>query len=167
MSASKTTTDHKLIRQWVESRGGHPSRMKNAGGAGGLLRIDFEEPEKNLEEIAWDEFFRIFDENKLVFSISKRRKKLACPAGPNLSPTQCDSRRCLAFKGLARSVGNSSIDDCRRSRGKLLSQHLPRIVADDRHRSCDCDLCRRARQIRGSHGRNAYPIRKRDLASVQ
>jgi hypothetical protein len=67
MTASKTTTDHKLIRQWVEARGGHPSRVKNAGGDGGLLRIDFGEPEKNLEEIPWDEFFRIFDENKLAF----------------------------------------------------------------------------------------------------
>lgn len=67
MTASKTTTDHKLIRQWVEARGGHPSRVKNVGGDGGLLRIDFGEPEKNLEEIPWDEFFRIFDENKLAF----------------------------------------------------------------------------------------------------
>ena len=67
MSASKTTTDHETIRQWVEARDGRPSRVKSAGGNGGLLRIDFGEPEQNFEEIGWDEFFRIFDENKLAF----------------------------------------------------------------------------------------------------
>ena len=80
MSASKTTTDHKLIRQWVESRGGHPSRVKNAGGAGGHLRIDFGEPEKNLKEIAWYEFFRIFDENKLVFLHQEKTEKARLPS---------------------------------------------------------------------------------------
>ncbi|MDK4700771.1 hypothetical protein PH562_00870 [Rhizobium sp. CNPSo 4062] len=67
MSASKTTTDHETIRQWVEARDGRPSRVKSAGGNGSLLRIDFGEPEQNFEEIGWDEFFRIFDENKLAF----------------------------------------------------------------------------------------------------
>ncbi|TWB53413.1 hypothetical protein FBZ98_104340 [Rhizobium sp. ERR 922] len=67
MSASETTTDHETIRKWVEARDGRPSRVKSAGGNGGLLRIDFGEPEQNFEEIGWDEFFRIFDANKLAF----------------------------------------------------------------------------------------------------
>ena len=67
MSASKTTTDHETIRKWVEARDGRPSRVKSAGGNVGLLRIDFGEPEQNFEEIGWDEFFRIFDDNKLAF----------------------------------------------------------------------------------------------------
>ena len=32
-----------------------------------VLRIDFGEPEESLEEISWDEFFKIFDENNLAF----------------------------------------------------------------------------------------------------
>lgn len=66
MSQSHQTTDHKTIRSWIEKRGGHPSRVKGAK-EGGLLRIDFGTPEDNLEQIEWDDFFSIFDENKLAF----------------------------------------------------------------------------------------------------
>jgi hypothetical protein len=66
MSTSHTTTSHKKIRTWIEARNGHPARVK-ASGDGGILRIDFGKPEENLEEIEWDEFFKIFDENDLAF----------------------------------------------------------------------------------------------------
>ncbi len=66
MSSSDTTTDHETIRQWAEARDGHPAVIRTKG-KGGVLRIDFGEPEDNLEEISWDEFFKIFDENKLNF----------------------------------------------------------------------------------------------------
>ena len=66
MSASQTTTDHNKIRSWVEARDGHPTRVKTSG-EGGILRIDFGKPEEALEEIGWDEFFEIFDDNKLEF----------------------------------------------------------------------------------------------------
>ena len=66
MSSSDTTTDHDEIRKWAEARDGHPAKV-DTGGKGGILRIDFGEPEDNLEEISWDEFFRIFDENELAF----------------------------------------------------------------------------------------------------
>jgi hypothetical protein len=66
MSTSETTTDHEKIRQWAEARGGHPAKVKTSGN-GGILRIDFGEPEENLEQISWDEFFKIFDENELAF----------------------------------------------------------------------------------------------------
>ena len=66
MSTSETTTDHDTIRQWVEARGGHPARVKGRG-PGGILRIDFGEPEESLEQISWDEFFKVFDENDLSF----------------------------------------------------------------------------------------------------
>ncbi|APO78842.1 hypothetical protein AM571_PC01107 (plasmid) [Rhizobium etli 8C-3] len=66
MSASNTTTNHDVIRKWVEARKGHPARVKDKK-PGGILRIDFGEPEEALEEISWDEFFRIFDQNKLAF----------------------------------------------------------------------------------------------------
>ncbi|WP_337268231.1 hypothetical protein [Oryzifoliimicrobium ureilyticus] len=66
MSTSHTTTDHETIQRWIEERKGRPSRVKGAG-EGGLLRIDFAEPEDSLEEIDWSEFFQIFEHNKLAF----------------------------------------------------------------------------------------------------
>jgi hypothetical protein len=66
MSTSETTTDHDTIRRWVEARGGHPARVKGRG-PGGILRIDFGEPEESLEQISWDDFFKVFDENDLSF----------------------------------------------------------------------------------------------------
>lgn len=66
MSAAETTTDHDTIRKWAQARDGHPAKVATTGD-GGVLRIDFGEPEEALEEIGWDEFFRIFDENRLAF----------------------------------------------------------------------------------------------------
>lgn len=66
MSSSNTTTDHDEIRKWAEARDGHPAMVKTKG-KGGVLRIDFGKPEDNLEEVSWDEFFDVFDENKLAF----------------------------------------------------------------------------------------------------
>jgi hypothetical protein len=66
MSSATTTTDHDEIRAWVEEHGGRPSMVRTKG-KGGILRIDFGEPEENLEEVEWDEFFQVFDENDLAF----------------------------------------------------------------------------------------------------
>lgn len=70
-ASSQTTTDHEEIRQWVETRGGHPARVKGTekGKSSGLLRIDYPgfSGEDRLEEISWDEFFEGFEENKLAF----------------------------------------------------------------------------------------------------
>lgn len=75
MSSAKTTGNHDEIRKWVEKRGGHPAVVaateNSGGGDGGLLRIDYDEPGGNdddlLHRITWDEFFRIFDENDISF----------------------------------------------------------------------------------------------------
>lgn len=74
MSSAKTTTDHTTIKTWSEVRGGRPARVKSTGGgrsrkrgAGGILRIDFREPDDSLELIDWDEFFDTFEKNKLAF----------------------------------------------------------------------------------------------------
>jgi hypothetical protein len=67
---SKTTTNHEEIKNWVEERGGHPAIVKGTEkGGSALLRIDYPgfSGEDRLEEIEWDEFFEIFDENKLAF----------------------------------------------------------------------------------------------------
>lgn len=69
---SKTTTDHKKIRSWVEERGGHPARVKGTN----LLRIDYPgfSGEERLESISWDEFSRVFDENNLAFLYQEETK---------------------------------------------------------------------------------------------
>lgn len=66
MTTSSTTRDHDAIRSWAEARDGHPAKV-DTGGKGGILRIDFGEPEENLTRISWEEFFEIFDRNKLSF----------------------------------------------------------------------------------------------------
>jgi hypothetical protein len=66
MSTAETPKDHDTIRKWVEARGGHPARVKGRG-PGGILRIDFGKPEESLEQISWDDFFKVFDENDLSF----------------------------------------------------------------------------------------------------
>ena len=66
MSEAKATTDHDEIRRWVEERGGTPARVQGTE-PGGILRIDFGEPEESLEEISWDTFFDIFEDRRLAF----------------------------------------------------------------------------------------------------
>lgn len=73
MSTAKTTKNHEEIRKWVEKRGGHPAVVaaENNDDAGGLLRIDYDDPGANsdnrLNRIAWNEFFKILDRNDLAF----------------------------------------------------------------------------------------------------
>ena len=66
---SNRTTDHGVIQQWVEKRGGKPAVVASTKkGDSGLLRIKFQENgSNNLEEIEWDQFFKIFNENDLEF----------------------------------------------------------------------------------------------------
>src|SRR5437868_1511494 len=67
-AATKTTTDHETIRKWAEERGGHPAAVRSThrGRDVGILRLIFPDApnadDDNLEEIAWDEFFKKFDE---------------------------------------------------------------------------------------------------------
>jgi hypothetical protein len=71
MSSALETRDHKKIRDWVEQRGGKPAQVK---GTGGLLRIDFGEPEPSLEPISWEDFFSKFDESNVKFLYDPDRK---------------------------------------------------------------------------------------------
>ncbi|MBX4907808.1 MULTISPECIES: hypothetical protein [Rhizobium] len=64
MARFGTTTDYTRIRDWIEARGGHPARIKDARDSE-TVRVDFSsEP---LEEISWDEFFQGFDGSRLAF----------------------------------------------------------------------------------------------------
>jgi hypothetical protein len=73
---SRQTTDHDEIRKWAEKRGGRPAAVAqtHSEGEGGLLRIDFGDKEKELDEISWDEFFKTFEERKLAFLYQEKTK---------------------------------------------------------------------------------------------
>ena len=67
---ASTTTDHQTIQRWIEKRGGKPAIVGGTGngGDGGVLKVRFEEDSQDdLVDVAWDEFFRTFDNNRLAF----------------------------------------------------------------------------------------------------
>ena len=76
--SSKVTTDHNVIRRWVEERQGRPATVKSTGSSEepGLLRIDFPggAGENRLEPISWGAFFDKFDENELAFVYQDKLK---------------------------------------------------------------------------------------------
>ena len=71
MSTSKTTTDLKEIKKWAEERDGKPAKVKGVGKQkdNGIIRIDFPgySGEDSLEKISWDDWYKIFEEQKLAF----------------------------------------------------------------------------------------------------
>jgi hypothetical protein len=69
MAQAQTTTDHDVIRCWIEQRGGRPTKVQGTEGRDGegILRVDFAEPDDKLEPIDWDEFFETFEDRKLAF----------------------------------------------------------------------------------------------------
>jgi hypothetical protein len=68
MSDETATTDYGFIRAWAEAREGRPGRMEGRFSANGqpLLCFDFGNPVPGLQEIAWDEFFTIFEQDRLA-----------------------------------------------------------------------------------------------------
>ena len=68
--ATRTTTDHDEIREWVQKRDGEPAHVVGTGEGEdlGILRFDFPEtePDRNLEPVEWDAFFEKFDEADLA-----------------------------------------------------------------------------------------------------
>lgn len=71
MSAAIRTTDHEVIKNWVESRGGSPAVVRDTAKAGraGILRVDLPRGagEESLEHVSWDDWFQTFDDNELAF----------------------------------------------------------------------------------------------------
>ena len=69
--AGQPTTDHELIRTWVEERGGKPACVRGTGGKldTGMLRIDMPgySGKTSLAPISWDDWFEKFDEKQLAF----------------------------------------------------------------------------------------------------
>jgi hypothetical protein len=68
MPSARPITDHQQIRKWAEARDGRPARVKDTAGrdGGGVLRLDFGDKDESLEEIDWDTFFEIFEQNNLA-----------------------------------------------------------------------------------------------------
>ncbi|HEX6500206.1 MAG TPA: Rho termination factor N-terminal domain-containing protein [Micromonosporaceae bacterium] len=68
---SLVTTNHDVIRQWADERGGVPATIEGTEHEDhlGVLRIDF--PGRGgggrLREVSWDEWFDTFDERQLNF----------------------------------------------------------------------------------------------------
>lgn len=70
MADNKTTTDHDEIRRWAEERGGRPAIAVEQQDQPLGLRIEFPEDRDQSDGlllISWEEFFRKFDEQNLVF----------------------------------------------------------------------------------------------------
>jgi hypothetical protein len=72
---SLVTTDHDVIRQWAQARGGRPATVEGTEHEDGLgvLRIDFREPDANLREVSWEEWFATFDGRRLNFIYQEER----------------------------------------------------------------------------------------------
>lgn len=69
-TSAERTQDHNTIRQWIEERGGKPAVVKateNNDDGAGVLRVKFDENERDLEDVGWDEFFDTFDDKNLTF----------------------------------------------------------------------------------------------------
>jgi hypothetical protein len=64
------TRNHSVIRRWAEERQGTPSAVSAtvSGDDPGIIRLDFPgfSGAGSLEEIGWEEWFRKFDDNRLV-----------------------------------------------------------------------------------------------------
>lgn len=74
MAHAETTTDRNIIQRWIEQRGGQPAKVKGTEGddGEGILRVDFAEPDDKLEPIAWEEFFKTFEDRRLAFLYQDR-----------------------------------------------------------------------------------------------
>jgi len=90
--SDETTIDHGFIRAWAEARDGRPALLEGRVSASGqpLLRFDFGTPEQGLREVAWDEFFQIFEADGLALEFREmagqvsRFYKLAARCAPVL-----------------------------------------------------------------------------------
>jgi competence ComEA-like helix-hairpin-helix protein len=76
--SAEPTTDHDVIRRWVEERGGWPACVRGTGnrqGDTGMIRIDFAgfSGKDSLERIEWDQWFQQFEDNNLAFLYREMR----------------------------------------------------------------------------------------------
>lgn len=73
---SLATRNHEVIKKWAEERQATPSTIPGTEHAShlGVLRFNFPGfGGRELQEVSWDEWFRAFDERKLVFLFQEHR----------------------------------------------------------------------------------------------
>lgn len=70
----KITTDPKEIREWAEMHGGNPAKIDHPVAQADTpgIRINFPGPIdeaalSKTQDVSWDEFFRIFERQRLMF----------------------------------------------------------------------------------------------------
>jgi hypothetical protein len=66
--SDETSTDHGFIRAWAEAREGRPALVEGQSSENGqqVLGFDFGTSGHDWREIAWDEFFDIFESDALA-----------------------------------------------------------------------------------------------------
>ncbi|MFP4012741.1 MAG: hypothetical protein ACLFVQ_01535 [Chitinispirillaceae bacterium] len=73
----KITTDHRIIRKWIEEHNGVPARVSDemaVAEESGVLRVYFPKDERadGLEPLSWDMFFQKFDQAHLAFMYEEK-----------------------------------------------------------------------------------------------
>ena len=72
MAQSKIVIDHNEIRAFADKTGGKPSVVadtEDSSKGPGVLRFDHGRDNDGLEEISWDRFFEIFEEQGLALML--------------------------------------------------------------------------------------------------
>jgi Rho termination factor, N-terminal domain len=72
---SLATTNHQVIKEWAEARGGTPATVEGTehGDHLGVLRFDFGGGSDNLRHVSWEEWFGTFDARRLNFIYQEQR----------------------------------------------------------------------------------------------
>lgn len=76
MTRAYATTNHERIKKWVEERGAHPAGVTDAS-KGGVLRIDFNPSDEQVDDAEWDTFLDAFDKRLLAFLYQDEAEKSA------------------------------------------------------------------------------------------
>ena len=70
------TRNHDVIKHWAEERGAQPATVPGTehGDHLGVLRFDFPGyGGKDLQHLSWEEWFKTFDDRKLVFLFQEKK----------------------------------------------------------------------------------------------
>ena len=71
----RVLTDHDEIRKWAETRSAQPACVKGTENQQGcLIRLDFPgySGAQSLQQIAWDEWFEVFEDRHLALVVEDR-----------------------------------------------------------------------------------------------
>lgn len=74
---SLATRSHEVIQRWAEERGAMPATIEGTtrGDRAGVLRLNFPGyASGKLKEIAWEDWFKTFDERDLVFLFQEHKR---------------------------------------------------------------------------------------------